>query len=158
MPKSKEKTGIEPREIARAATNDPALSLSEFTLGDKTFKIVDLAYDDYIKFLALLQPLIEGVVNGANNTSGFDVAGIHVASDGFTVQGILKYCSTELPEMVRIICAAADPTITVEDVKRLGKNPFRLAEIVLKQIAQNKMIQDFASFFQRAMPLLQQAL
>lgn len=158
MPKSKEKTGIDAREVARAATNDPALSLSEFVLGDKTFKIVDLAYDDYIKFLALLQPLIEGVVNGASTAGSFDVAGIHVASEGFTVQGILKYCTTKLPEMVRIICAATDPSVTVDDVKRLGRNPFRLAEIVLKQIAQNKMIQDFASFFQRAMPLLQQAL
>lgn len=136
-------------EIVRAATNSPELSTHSFTLGDRTFPIVDLPYDDYIKFFAYLQPLIEkfaGAVTGISFTSQ--------ANDDLSVSGLITYCSASLPEMVRMMCAQTDPSVTVDDVKSWVRSPFKLASIVMEQVKANKVIEDLADFFDQIVPLL----
>jgi hypothetical protein len=140
-------------EIARAATNDPALSAVSFNLGDRSFKIVDLAYDDYVKFLALLAPLLESV---AKKFLVRDV--LAVEGESVSVADLFKYCVDGLPEMVCIVCSQTDPTIKVDDVKRLGKNPINLARIVLLQIQQNNVIKDIGDFFVQTLPLMKAAM
>lgn len=149
MPKIKTPT---PTEIVRAATNDPSLSTSSFTLGDKVFPVVDLPYDDYIKFFAYLQPLIEkfaGAVTGISFTSS--------QTDDLSVSGLIRYCSESLPEMVRLMCVQTDPSVTAEDVKKSVRSPFKLASIVMVQVKANKIIEDMTDFFEQIVPLLKRS-
>src|SRR6185312_10862269 len=152
MPKKKTDptpTTLNAAEIARAVTNDPALALDSFTLGDVEYKLVDLPYDDYIVFVSLLEPLINTFVKGAAGKRGISLNGLEVASSSeMTVSSLLTYCHASLPQMVQVICRQTDPAITTDAIKVAGKTPFRLAEIVLKQIIHNNIIKDFASFFQ----------
>jgi hypothetical protein len=136
-------------EIVRAATNDPELAPVSFTLGDRTFKVLDLEYDSYITFLAKLEPLLKAL---ANQFTGVQYD--YVGDAKLNVTDLFKYCAEAIPEMATIVCRATDPDITVDEVKKLGKNPFKLAAVVLKQIEQNRIIADIASFFAQILPLL----
>jgi len=138
-------------------TNDAALSERSFDLGGREFKVVDLAYDDYVKFLALLQPLLESVATKIAAYKGL-VPTADAADTPITAAGVLKYCVKELPELVCIVCRATDPTVTVDEVKALGKNPFKLAGVVLTQIDHNKIIKDIGDFFVQMLPLLKVAM
>lgn len=142
-----EETILSQTEIVRAATNDPMLSDDSFTLGDRTFQIVDLAYDDYIMFFTYLQPLFESFASGITD-------GVISTGANFSVSDLLKHCASSLPNMVCLMCRQTDPYITAEDVKKLGKNPFVLAAAVLKQIRRNRMIEDISDFFEQILPLL----
>lgn len=144
-------------QIAQAATNDPQLAPDEFQLGDRVFKILDLPYDDYVKFLAHLQPFIDVLAAKMGGRQGVKLEGLDLG-DGFSIATIVKFCGASLPEMARIVCSQSDPTVTVEDVKKLGRNPFMLASIVLRQLVRNGIIQDFASFFGQVIPLMRRSL
>ena len=140
-------------EINQAATNDPFLANVKVTIGDRTFPILDLEYDDYVLFLSHLQPLIKGVFGklaSLSNMSNLDVDQINGAS-------LIEYCADALPEMVRIVCKQSDPTITADEVKKLAKNPCKMASIVLEQVQQNRMISDFTDFFVQILPLMKVA-
>lgn len=147
------KTELTQKEIVRAATNDPVLSEVKVKLGDREFPILDLPYDDYIKFLAHLQPLMEVFLGKIGAIQGVEMP---VASS-LNAASLVAYCAADLPEMVQIIIAQSDPTVTAEEVKRQGKNPFKLAAIVLEQIQQNRMIADFSDFFLQVLPLMKAA-
>jgi hypothetical protein len=139
-------------EIVRAATNDPSLALRTIKLGDREFPVLDLEYDDYMLFIAQVQPLIEallGSLPGVKNTG---------LLDSLTPATLITYCAKSLPEMARIVCAQSDPTITVAEVKKLGKTPFVLATVVLAQIEQNQIITAVKSFFEQIAPLLRAAM
>jgi hypothetical protein len=60
------------KQIVRAVTNDPALSEDTVALGDTEIKIVDLDYDDYCKFVAHLQPLLELLTHTLSKAAGLD--------------------------------------------------------------------------------------
>lgn len=139
------------QEIARAATNDPQLSTKEFTLGDRTFKIVDLEYDDYVIFMSKLAPLMKSVASGLASSHGINVSDKPHSIDATS---IMEYCSADIPDLATIVCRQTDPTITAKEVKRLGKTPFRLATLVLMQIEQNHIIADISDFFVQMLPLL----
>jgi hypothetical protein len=145
-----EKTLTE-REVIRAATNDPSLSDRTVTLGGRTFKVVDLEYDNYLKFLALLQPLLESVASKVASMRGITIEN---SSGTMNVSGMISYCGQSLPEMVRIVLSATEPDITIEEVKQLGKTPFKMAEIVLAQVDQNNIIKDISDFFAQSLRLL----
>lgn len=136
------------RQIARAATNDPSLSEREFQLGDRTFPLVDLPYDDYVVFLGHLQPLMEAIAGRFSATQDL------VSSEEITVSGLAKYCAKALPEMVTLMARQSDPTMTTDVVKQMGRSPFKLATIVMKQIEQNKVISDIADFFEQVLPVI----
>jgi hypothetical protein len=138
-------------EISRAATNSPALSLEEFNLGDRNFKIVDLSYDSYVEFLTLLSPLIESVFGSIASASG--IPGVNVDANAFNVSSIIKHCAKTLPQLVQLICNQTED-ISVDEVKRLGKTPMVLGGVVLKQLQRNNIIKDFADFFAQALPVL----
>lgn len=136
-------------EIVRAFTNTPVLAKNQVVLGDRTFPIVDLPYDDYLVFFSLLSPLFN-VVAGLGVFSGM----VGDVVEDMTPQSLLKYCGQELPQLAQICLKQSDPTITVEDVKKIS-NPFKLATVVLKQIEQNNMLVDIKDFFELTLPLMQ---
>lgn len=141
-------------EITRAAFNDSALSQTHFQLGDRTFPVKDLSYDQYTKFLLLVSPLVDLIIGRIGDKVKAEELGLgDLDISLFSVTDILRYCGDKLPEMAAICCQASDPTVTPELVKSLTNKPFDLAEIVLKQIIQNNMINDFAGFFARLLPM-----
>lgn len=150
---TQETPAVTERDMVRAALNAPELSEKEFKLGEKVYKVIDLEYDDYLMFVELLTPLIDVLQNRAKQAevSVPDIAVVPEA--GLDFRAVLKYCKKELPELVQIICKQTDPNITVEDIKKAG-NPIKLANIVLQQILQNNMIQEFADFFVQMIPLM----
>lgn len=153
-----EETPAEPKlaeaEVIRAATNSPELSRTEFKLGDKTYKVIDLEYDDYLLFVSLLSPILDVFISKITSKPNISVPGINVPVEQVSVASIIKYSAQNLPEMVRLICKATTPDITVEEIKKQGRSPFKLATIVLLQIMQNNIIQDFADFFVQIAPLI----
>jgi hypothetical protein len=148
-------TQLTQKEIARAMTNDPALSEVSFTLGDRTYKVVDLAYDDYTTFLSLLSPLIEGVAKKF-------ISHVQVVDSGenFSLRptDLFDYCKNELPKLVAIICNQTDQSITEHDVKAVAKSPIQLAQIVMLQFQQNNIIKDIGDFFVQTLPLIKAAM
>lgn len=145
-------TELSQTEVIRAATNAPELSTISVTLGDRAFKVVDLEYDDYMVFLAKLQPLLMSFASAVAGRFGvaapdLDVSTVNPAS-------VIQYCGQDLPEMACIVCRQTDPGITVDDVKKLGKTPFALAKVVLAQVKQNRVINDLMDFFAQVLPLL----
>lgn len=149
----KEDKKLKAVEVIRAATNSPELSTIKVKLGEKEYTVVDLPYDDYIEFLAHLQPLIEGLLSKLAQAKG-----IEFNAESLTTSGLLKYCSKALPEMARLCLKQTVPTITSEEIKIAGKTPFALAVVVLKQIEQNKIISEISSFFVQMAPLLRAGL
>lgn len=139
-------------EISRAVTNNPSLSLEEFSLGDRTFKIVDLSYDSYVDFLTLLSPLIEAVFGSV--ASAANMNGIKLDASALSVSTVIKHCAKTLPDLVLLVCKQTQRDITVDEVKLLGKTPLVLGAIVLKQLQKNNIIKDFADFFAQALPVL----
>lgn len=139
-------------EIVRAATNDPALAKRTVKLGEREFPVIDLEYDDYMLFMAQLQPLLECVLG---SLPGVKSTGL---LDTLTPATLVTYCAKSLPEMARIVCSQSDPTVTTAEVKKLGKTPFALAYIVLAQIEQNNIITTVKDFFAQIYPLLKSAL
>lgn len=135
-------------DVVRAATNDPLLSDRKVRLGEREFTVVDLEYDAYLEFMAYMKPLLECALSAIPGVAG---AGV---SELLTPASLVSYCSKELPQMARLVCAQTDPDITVADVKRLGKTPFALAMVVLAQIEQNDMIRVVKDFFVQTAPLL----
>lgn len=150
MNKKPEVTAI---DTARAFTNSPTLSSNTVTLGDREFTIVDLPYDDYVQFLAHLQPLIEGLVSKLAQ-----VKGINFSADGITGSAILAYCLKSLPEMVRLSLKQTEPDLTIQEIKKLAGTPFKMANVVLKQIEQNHIINEVSGFFVQVAPLLRAGL
>lgn len=152
------KNKVTKEEAALAAIN--ILSNYTVTLGDKEFKVVNLSYDDYIKFITLLTPMLETFFGSIASVSGVRLA----PSSGVLSPGaLIKYAGDVLPELACIVCNQTDPSVTVNDVKLWAqqgepKGPFKLAEVVIKQIEQNKIINDFASFFAQMLPMIKTAL
>jgi len=140
------------QEIAAAVTNSPALSPDEFKLGDRTFKVVHLPYDDYVVFLSYLQPFLNALVGKLAEKANLAIPDLDLG-ESFEVSALVKFCLDSLPEMTRIVCKQSAPDITVEEIKVLAGTPFALADVVLKQVAKNRMIRDFADFFGRIAPL-----
>jgi len=134
-------------DLVRAATNSPSLAKNTVILGDRTFPIVDLPYDAFIRFLALLQPLLEVF---ASKITG----GLTSSTGGFTASSIVTYLADSLPELALICVEQTDPTMTVQKVKEMGRTPFALANIVIKQIEANKIIGEISDFFVTLLPLL----
>lgn len=133
-----------------AMTNDPALSDHKVKLGDREFTLVDLPYDDYMTFIAHLQPFLEfvgGKLSGglvkSQESSALEQAG-----------GLIKYCASALPEMVHICLRQTEPDITISDIKVLAKSPIPMTNVVFAQINKNRMLEEFSELFIQALPLL----
>lgn len=147
-------------EIVAAATNEPTLAKDEFKLGDRTFKVMNLAYRQYIEFLAKLEPLFGALTSKLTGrlTGTASLPGIELTD----ANSLLKFCGDELPALAAIVCnmqAVAEKRpedkITVEWVEEVAEDPFQLVNIVVAQINKNNMIVKFASFFLQMLPLLQ---
>jgi len=150
---------ISDRDKAFLATNSPALATNEFSFAGRTFKLLNLDYNSYLEFTALLQPLAEVVVNAVVSKAGIGAPrGLNLASSDFSLSGLMKYCGKDLPHMVAICCNMSLKKEGAELVDAAwviehAEDPFQLAGIALKQIIQNKMIERATSFFENLLPL-----
>lgn len=150
------------QDIAFGATNDPALSQEEFQLNGKTYKYVHLSYDYYLEFMLKIKPLLAAVVGtvAAKDHSTVTLPGIELAAN--PLSGIVQFCGTEIPDMVRIVINNSleaddrpNERVTIAEIKKTrGTTPMQLANIVMGQVVFNNMITEFGSFFVQAMPLL----
>lgn len=151
------------KEIVAEFTNDPALAEGSFSLGDRTFKILSLGYDQYLEFCAYLTPLfgaVAGLVSkNIREKQGVEIPGIDLNTDGITPGSLLAFAKKDLPTMVSIVCNMEatvtenqDLKVTPEWVKKHASTPWQLADIVMKQVAKNNIIGDFASFFVQTIP------
>ncbi len=145
MPRPKKLTS---QQIAQAATNSPALADAYFDLGPKAYPILDLKYDDYIIFTSLLEPVLLGLVGKFSSSLGMASAASDFSSE------LVKSLAKDLPQMVRLMCAQSDPSVTVEDVKAWAKSPFQLATLVVRQVERNNIVKDLTDFFFQILPLL----
>jgi hypothetical protein len=149
-PTLQQKVELTEREIVFAAINDPDLAADSFELAGETFKIVNLKYKSYLKFISHIQPLAGVVTKALAQQEG--IPGLDLSTMGaVTASGIMDYCGEHLPAMVALICQQTRPEITAQWVEDNAFSPFQLAGIVMQQIAQNRMISDIARFF---VPLL----
>jgi hypothetical protein len=147
---SEQAVNISNDEIVFAATNAPELAKDEFQLGDRTFKIVYLPYDEYILFFAKLEPVLQALAAKLGHRFGVSMPD----GAGFDGSAIMRYCLADIPAMVQIIARQTEPDITIEEIKALGRTPFALAAIVMKQIERNEFIKDIAAFFGQFLPVL----
>lgn len=126
--------------IVLAAKNE---SVETYEFGGKVFKILDLPYDSYIEFLNLLTPVLEPMFKSDPN-SDLDIKSL--------VAGLGK----SLPRMVFLMMVAQDQDVSEAWIKENAKTPYVLADIALKQVAKNKMIQEFADFFVLLMKMMRE--
>jgi hypothetical protein len=144
MSKIKSVTTISELEKIRAAVNAPA---STFTLGDRTFELKDLPYDDYVEFVGYVSPLIDTLINRVAVKNTLGIPGIDINPSKLGSEHVLAFCKAELPKMVRLVCRQTDPNITEDDIKALAGRPTVLANIVMLQMGHNGIIKDFTDFF-----------
>lgn len=152
--KTKEsKPALTKQEVTRAALNEP--SRTTFTLGERTFPLKDLSYDQYTKFLTLLSPLADGLMSRIGERVAASQIGIEsLDTSMFSVKDLFDFCGEQLPHLVLIMCQSSDPSVTLEQVKDMGRTPFKLAECVVLQMLHNNIIKDFSDFFGRMLPLV----
>jgi hypothetical protein len=148
-------TTLSQNEIVRGATNAPELSTNVVQVGGREFKVVDLSYDDYMVFLTKLQPLLMALTASVTSRFGLN-QNVDLAS--VTPASIIQFCGKDLPELACIVCRQTDSSVSVNDMKVLAKTPFAMAKIVMAQIKQNRMIQDFSDFFVQMLPLLAEVM
>lgn len=141
---------LEQADITRAVRNDPTsyFTLNNANLGEsRDFEIKDLAYDAYIEFVDLARPIlaaVAGIVETADEGGEFKLRFNPTKLD---YGEMIKLAGRELPRMAHLICQQSDPKIKLEEVKRLGRRPHVLLEVVLKQIKQNAIVKEFVDFF-----------
>lgn len=129
-----------------------------FTLGDREFEIKDLGYFDYVEFVALAKPLMTVAMNGLEMTTKDGEIGVDFNPAAVDLDQIIAIAGKELPKLAHLVCKQSDAKIKVSEVAELARRPQRLLEVVLMQIMHNKMIEEFASFFQRLAAMTQALL
>lgn len=141
------KVDLTQEQIVGATLNTPELSQHAITLNGRTFKVIDLEYDSYMKFTLFLKPLFNEILSKAksaqesgNTSVGFSIADINLDK----VFGMFE---ETLPQMALIVLQATEPSMTLEECKNICKTPFKMLEVVLLQISKNNIIEDFTSFF-----------
>jgi len=149
-----QKIELTQEQIIAATTNDPDMSPFDIVLGDRTFKVVDLEYDNYMKFTMFLKPLFNEILSKARQAQDEGKSAINFSLTDINLDKIFSMFETTLPAMTLIVLSATDPSITLDECKRLCKTPFRMLEVVLVQIEKNNIIQDFTSFFPQLTQLM----
>jgi hypothetical protein len=154
-----------------AATNSPAFASDEerFTFGGREFVVLDLSYDNYLDFIALLQPLVDSIVSGVAGSlfkkPSSDLPGIPLQDNfNFSISSIIKYCGKDLPKLAAIVmnteaASKEEKASLVTDawVRKHAKSPMELVGIVMLQVNKNKMISEIGSFFVQFLPQFQKA-
>jgi len=143
---SKVKKVLDKLDVAEAALNDPNFNRDEVVLGDQTFKIMHLEYDDYIQFVAYLEPFFNVLLS---NT------GLSKTEANLDFKSLITLCKNDLPEMGRLVLKQSKPDITIEEVKSLCKTPFKICDLVFLQYHKNETVKEFQSFFPQLVTILQ---
>jgi hypothetical protein len=142
-------------EIARAATNSPALSPDKITVGEYEIALVDLPFDEYMEFVTLFAPALDALVGRVAKSANVpSIPGIVLAGEEVSVAGIFTYCKASLPQLAHIVVRQSQPSLTVEDVKRLFPTPFKMADLVFAQVKRNNIIGEMADFFKQVAPMM----
>lgn len=149
--------------IIEAATNSPSLCPDEFQLGDRTFKVLHLEYDEYLAFTGYLQPLLTKISDLVLSRAGVSLPGIDLNSGDASISpsSLMQFCVRDLPEMALLVCnmqsaVEKKPELLVDIpwLKKSARNPFELAKIVMKQMEKNNLVKDFLDFFVQALPTI----
>lgn len=143
---SKVKKELTKMDVAEAAANDPNLSREEVVLEGQVFKIMHMGYDDYMAFVAYLEPFFSTLLSSS---------GLTQAPTNLDFKSLMVLCKDDLPQMGRLVLKQSKPDITVEEVKALCKTPFKICDLVFLQFHKNEMIKDFQSFFPQLVTILQ---
>src|SRR5574343_997869 len=122
---------------AHGLTNSEITSPTSVTFAGKDYKLVHLPYDDYVQFMALIEPVIGTIIN-IINSGEFALTGN---------AGIIKGLLTVLPELVWLSLKQTNSGITLAYIKSNTKSPTELFNIVIAQVKHNDMIKDFSDFF-----------
>lgn len=141
------KVDLTEQQIVAATLNSPELSEHSIILQGRTFKIIDLEYDAYMKFTLYLKPIFKEILSKAAEAQSSGKSAINFTLEDFNIDRIFEIFGSTLPDMALLCLQATEPSMTVEECKRLCKTPFKMLEIVLLQISKNNIIQDFTSFF-----------
>jgi hypothetical protein len=146
----------------KAATNS---GYGTFTLGTREFEIKDLEYDDYLEFCRMAQPIIKAVANAVEPKIEGGRISTQLNPAGIDFDVLIELAGKQLVKMAMICCRQSEPKITEKEVKKLGRRPQNLLEVVLLQIHHNGLVQEFVDFFQRMssrvaemMPAAQEAM
>jgi hypothetical protein len=67
---------------------------------------------------------------------------------------LLKYCGDVIPDLALLVVKQTRPDLTLAEVKKLGRSPFKLGTLVIMQIEHNKIIEEIGDFFVRLLPFL----
>lgn len=134
----------------------------KFILGDRVFDLKDLEYDDYVLFIKLSQPIVESIVGVIQPVimqakDGKMISDLDLDLSGIDVQVIADLAGYNLPLMTHLCCKQSDPRVTIDDVKKLSmiknssgvRGPLQMAEVIMKQVVHNQMIEEFVNFFPR---------
>lgn len=141
-------------ETARAAINSPLLSPDKFKLSDEEFTIKDLSYDDYMEFITMLAPVIDTLFSKVADRAGVSIPGVNINASAISVKAIFDYCAKDLPQMAHIVTRQSRPDLGIEEIKRLGKTPILLAQVVMAQLKRNNVIAEMADFFRLLQPMM----
>jgi len=151
-----EKVDLTQKEIVEGMTNDPAFNPDEVTLKDKVYKIAHLEYDDFSKFTSYFEPMLRKILAKMKEIQDTAVTEKKDVSElaNVDVMELLKECADNLPLMGQLILKQTQPDITVEEVKKICGDPFTITELVLLQMAKNRMVEKFSAFFPHLMSLI----
>lgn len=125
-------TNLSQTDIVMAAKND---SIDSFEFGGVQYKVLDLEYDAYIEFVEYLAPFFEALISSSTGSTNFDIS------------QFIKFAAHGLPRMVYLMTHKQNPEITEAEIKKIAKNPYALAQVAIRQVVKNKMIEEFSSFF-----------
>ena len=141
------KVELTQEQIVGATLNTPELSQHSIDLNGRTFKIIDLEYDAYMKFTLYLKPLFVEILSKAKEAQAGGQGTVAFSMTDINLDKIFGMFEDTLPQMALIVLLATEPTTTLSECKSICKTPFKMLELVLMQITKNNIIEDFTSFF-----------
>ena len=129
--------------------HDKTFWLGDADKGGREFPIKDLSYDDYVEFMELAQPIISSIIEALELTNDDGQPDVNFNPASLDIPKLIKMAGGNLPRMAWLCCKQSEPNITVADVKRIGRRPTAMIQVVIDQVVHNKLIQEFQDFFRQ---------
>jgi hypothetical protein len=127
-------------ELVKAATNTP--DKNTIKIGDKEFLLKDFKYKDYIAFIKYLAPMFDLFLGAQRLNTG----------NSLNALSIIEFCDDDLPKMGLMIARNTYPDMTEDELLEVTPSPFEMADLVLAQIAHNRIIERLTGFLQLMTP------
>lgn len=145
MAGKKKEVAVSPEELVNAALNVP--EPNTVRIADKVFYLKDFKYKDYIVFIKYLAPMFDLFLTG--NKRSFSIGDSGSQTNAIA---IIEFCENDLPKMGLMVAHNSYPEMTEDELLDLIPSPFELAELVLAQIAHNRIVEKLAGFLQLMTP------